>query len=189
MRIPFFCRDIWINRNSIYLAHKRPSVMYGLVNELPLPYPDRFFFISDYDNWSEEDIKDEAERLVLAYPLYIIYVLRTSKRGYHFVSPTRLRYHQFIDILQSTPCDRNFFKICVSEHKGVLRYTQKKGLEPKHFYTAKNIRSPMRVGNISTSVMKFLNVVYGIPISQDMDLSYDAEPLDINVRKYNIRKV
>jgi hypothetical protein len=182
MKIPFIGRDIWVS-----LSHKRPDVVYGLVNELPLNLLDRYFFISDMDNWSIREIVSEGERLIEHFDLYILYVLQTGSKNFHLISPTRLLFHEFIDILKATPCDRNFYDITVNEHKGVLRFSKKRGIEPQPLCTLvskkwKNWR------HMSSSVAQFMQMYYNMVFPRKFEHMLDGKDNLINVRKYNITR-
>jgi hypothetical protein len=138
----------------------------------------------DFDNVTDQRLKEELVFLQYEFELGNFYVLKTRENGRHVICLDALRFKDVKEIVDFSSCDMMFKRAPrINEYRcWVLRYAKKGNRdEPKYLYT---IESPYEGKNFqSVGHAKYL-LKFGVKI--DLKNPYGTE--DIETQDYNTGK-
>lgn len=114
-------KKFWLTlgRRQFFIAmYKRPVILtQGITNETQ---DGMYVPFIDYDQINQEKVIQEAKRLIRLWNFSGFVILATSEEltkdgmaygNYHLVGFDKIRYHDHLDMLYDTCCDRNFIKV------------------------------------------------------------------------------
>jgi hypothetical protein len=138
----------------------------------------------DYDNVTDERLKEELAYLQYEFRMGNIYVVETRHTGRHAICIDALRFKDVKEIVDFSSCDLMFKKApMINEYRcWVLRYTKKGQRDvPKYLYT---VQSPYEGKNLqSRGHAKYL-LNFGVKI----ELKNPYGPEEIETQSYNTGK-
>lgn len=131
----------------------------------------------DYDNIWRWIPETELPLLVDEFKLTPFYFFSTEERlngghpigSYHAISLTKKHYHEVVDILRRSNCDRKFLEVPehMWYHSWVLRVIPKAGRPAPQYLGVLGSRKWVKSVEVSRAHLEFLKKHYGVP-----DLGY-----------------
>jgi len=129
LRIRIFSLNLEI---QLYRTHRTTGTL-GIRNNTP---DGKRLLFMDYDEHLLEFIEPEIKHLQKTYGLSDFYIFKSSLKpnGFHAICLDKLRYKEFINIINQSSCDEYYRKmpITTDHHSWVLRSLKKEGsIKPK----------------------------------------------------------
>lgn len=114
-------KKLWINlgRFQVFFAlYKKPTIAtQGITNETE---DGMYVPFVDYDGINLDKVYQEANRIIKRWGLSGLCVIATKENltkdgdtygNYHLVGFDKLKFHEHLDLLRDTCCDRNFIRV------------------------------------------------------------------------------